>query len=149
MLRVALTIALVMSASVVWGLGDQPLIDPEQQKVDVEKGQKIAECQKKLKEHDYAAKLECVSRVNYEYQKKGADRGTQEYFETHSKKLGTPELIKLREILIKQKRTARFSTEADRDPDGKRAGELTKETLQNDIIFIELELQDRKAHRKQ
>ena len=149
MCRVALVAVFLLLSATAWGLGDQPLIDPGQKKIDEEKRIKIIKCEEKLKKDDFAGKMECVNRTNYEYQKKGLLRGTKEYFEAHYKALSASELIKKMDLLMSQKEKARFSSETASDPVGKRDGELTKETLQNEIIFIDLEIRDRKAHRKQ
>jgi hypothetical protein len=149
MSRVALVAVFFWLSTNAWGLGDQPLIDPGQKKIDEEIKIKIIKCEEKLRKDDLAGKMECVNRTNYEYQKRGLLRGTKEYFEAHYKALSTQDLVKKMDLLMRQKEKARFRTETGSDPAGKRDGELTKETLQNEIIFIDLEIRDRKAHRKQ
>ena len=149
MLRIISALALIMIAVSAWALGDQPLIDPEQKKIDEEMNQKISECQKKFQKESVVRRLECGKQVRYEFQKKGVVRGTKEYFEVRYKKLNTPDLMKLRETLIRQKETARTVGETDSDPGGRKPGEITKELIQNEILDIELELVERKAHRKQ
>jgi hypothetical protein len=147
--RVALTAFLLLISTNALGLGDQPLIDSEQKKIDEQMNQKILECQNKHKKDDLVRRMGCGKQVRYEYQKRGVVRGTKEYFDAHYKKLDTPELLKLRENLTKQNEKARTVGETDSDPSGRKPGEITKELLRNEILDIELELQDRKAHRKQ
>ena len=149
MVRIISAMVLVMITASAWALGDQPLIDPEQKKIDEEINQKIAECQKKLKKEDVIRRLECGKRIDYEYQKKGVVRGTKEYFEARYKKLSTPELSKLKEGLGRQREKARTFSETQSDPGGKKLGEVTKDDLDSEIQQIEFELQDRKAQRKQ
>ena len=149
MRRIILAILLTFIAASAWALGDQPLIDPAQKKIDEEMNQKIAECQKKYKKEEVVRRLECGKQVRYEYQKKGVVRGTKEYFEVRYKKLNSPDLTKLRETLVRQKETARTVGETDSDSGGRKPGEITKEVIQNEILDIDLELRERKAHRKQ
>lgn len=116
---------------------EKPLIDPEQKKIDEAIDKNDAKCFEISK--NPGLQLECAKKLRYKYQDAGKMRGSEEYCEKHYKNLSFKELESLFRKFKQQQKTARGSykvfSRGDRKP-----GEVTKEDLQTEIVWIESQL---------
>ena len=125
----------MISYSLSWAF-DKPLVDPKFIKIDEDINRVTEECMKKHKSP--AKKFECGTDLRNKYEKEGKIRGTEEYCEVNYVNLGFNELENLFKKLKRHQRTARSSLNLMWDDE--LPGEVTKEDLQTEIIWIESRL---------
>jgi len=136
-IKIILIIGLVIiSYSLSWAL-DKPLIDPEFKKVQNEIKKLSEECREKEKKP--YSRFNCHNRVKKTFKVEGKIRGTEEYCEFNYISLSFNELEKLFRKLKTQQKTARNSQDLFLDDDRQR-GEVTKEDLQTELMWVESRL---------
>ena len=126
---------IIVSYNLSWAI-DKPLIDPEYKKIDEEINSVTKDCMSRQK--NPLKKLECGRDLRNKYEQEGKIRGTDEYCEIN---YGTKNFNQLEELFKKlknQQETARSSIDLMWKDD--LAGEVTKEDLQTEIMWIESRL---------
>lgn len=134
--KITIVIALVIiSYSLSWAL-DKPLIDPEYKKIDEAIKKTTEECMSKQK--NPLKKLECGRDLKNKFEQEGKIRGTDEYCEANYTELNLQGLEKLLKELRQQQKNARSSLNLMWDDE--KLGEVTKEDLQTEMIWVESRL---------
>ena len=134
--RIISIIALVIiSYSLSWAL-DKPLIDPEFKKTEEKIKQLTIECEKK--ETKRSKRFNCKHKVLNKYEQEGKIRGTDEYCEINYSNKNFVQLEELFKKLRNQQKTARSSM--DLMWNDELPGEVTKEDLQTEIMWVESRL---------
>ena len=113
---------------------EKPLIDPEQKKI----AEKIEKEQKKCDEiKNFARRMDCNAEIFKKYVDSGELRGTVEYCEKNYTNKSFDELKELLKNYRAQQKTARYEPMAS---EGRVPGEIYKEDLQTDLLWIETRL---------
>ena len=135
-IKIILIIGLVIIGfSLCWAL-DKPLVDTENKKIDEEIKRVTEECMNK--EKSPVIKFKCGDDIRKKYEQQGKIRGTEEYCEFNYISLSFNELEKLFRKLKTQQKTARSSM--DLMWDDELPGEVTKEDLQTELMWVESRL---------
>jgi hypothetical protein len=119
-----------------WAL-DKPIIDPELKRTEEKIRQETEECSKT--EKGPRAVIKCGKKVRKKHRSEGKIRGTEEYCEINYNNLNFEQLEQRLKQLRKQQRTARYSYDAMYEED-RQLGEVTKEDLQTEMLWIESRL---------
>ncbi len=133
----------ILPASVSAFEEEKPLIDPVLKEVDEEIDRLEEENCSKIK--NVIKNINCERKIWIQFEKEGKFRGTKQYCWKNYSDLSFSQLEQLRKKLLKEQKTARPYMDLI-DYEDRQPGEVTKESLQVEIFWIEDKLE--KIHRK-
>ena len=133
---ISIIAVIFLSCGVAWAT-DKPLIDPQFKQVQEKIKQLTGECRKREKKP--YSRFNCHNRVKKSFRVEGKIRGTEEYCEVNYSNQNFGQMKNLFKKLIDQQKTARHSQDIFLNDD-RQFGEVTKEDLQTEIMWIESRL---------